>query len=103
MCRNHINGCIHQVYPTPGEVSVHEYLLAGWGMPIGMLASYFHFQSLADQMRPISFLSNLVINSLSWSTVRACKIERKEEDKAKTYKPQGNFSTSRLYPKLATS
>jgi len=25
----------HQVFPTPGEVSMHEYLLAGWGMPIG--------------------------------------------------------------------
>lgn len=24
-----------QVFPTPGEVSMHEYLLAGWGMPIG--------------------------------------------------------------------
>jgi hypothetical protein len=27
------------VYPTPGEVSVHEYLLAGWGMPIGLFFS----------------------------------------------------------------
>jgi len=26
---------ILQVFPTPGEVSIHEYLLAGWGMPIG--------------------------------------------------------------------
>jgi kynurenine formamidase len=26
-----------EVYPTPGEVSMHEYLLAGWGCPIGML------------------------------------------------------------------
>jgi hypothetical protein len=25
-----------EVYPTPGEVSMHEYLLAGWGCPIGM-------------------------------------------------------------------
>lgn len=25
-----------EVFPTPGEVSVHEYLLAGWGCPIGM-------------------------------------------------------------------
>lgn len=24
-----------EVYPTPGEVSMHEYLLAGWGCPIG--------------------------------------------------------------------
>lgn len=24
-----------EVYPTPGKCSVHEYLLAGWGLPIG--------------------------------------------------------------------
>jgi len=24
-----------EVFPTPGEVSCHEYMLAGWGMPIG--------------------------------------------------------------------
>jgi hypothetical protein len=24
-----------EVFPTPGEVSMHEYLLAGWGCPIG--------------------------------------------------------------------
>jgi kynurenine formamidase len=28
-----------EVYPTPGEVSMHEYLLAGWGCPIGMWIS----------------------------------------------------------------
>lgn len=36
-----------EVFPTPGPVSVHEYVLAGWGMPIGMLClfadpRYFH-------------------------------------------------------------
>jgi kynurenine formamidase len=25
----------YQVFPTPGEVSMHEYLLGGWGLPIG--------------------------------------------------------------------
>jgi hypothetical protein len=28
-----------ETYPTPGEVSMHEYLLAGWGCPIGMWIS----------------------------------------------------------------
>jgi len=27
------------VYPTQGEVSMHKYLLAGWGCPIGMWIS----------------------------------------------------------------
>lgn len=31
----HADRVLTQVFPTPGEVSIHEYLLAGWGMPIG--------------------------------------------------------------------
>jgi kynurenine formamidase len=29
-----------EVFPTPGPVSIHEYLLAGWGCPIGKLFIY---------------------------------------------------------------
>ena len=29
----------YQVYPTPGEISMHEYLLGGWGCPIGKFQS----------------------------------------------------------------
>jgi hypothetical protein len=29
-----------EVFPTPGEVSMHEYLLAGWGCPIGMFSCF---------------------------------------------------------------
>jgi hypothetical protein len=28
-----------EMYPTPAEVSMHEYLLAGWGRPISMWIS----------------------------------------------------------------
>ena len=35
-----------EVFPTPGEVSMHEYLLAGWGCPIGMFWC-FHINSAA--------------------------------------------------------
>jgi hypothetical protein len=30
-----------QVYPTQGPVCMHEYLLAGWGVPIGKFESAF--------------------------------------------------------------
>ncbi|KAH8602209.1 hypothetical protein B0O99DRAFT_707879 [Bisporella sp. PMI_857] len=39
-----------EVYPTPGEVSVHEYLLAGWGMPIGEL---FDLEALSTTCREL--------------------------------------------------
>lgn len=29
-----------EVFPTPGDVSCHEYMLAGWGMPIGEFSSF---------------------------------------------------------------
>jgi len=39
-----------EVFPTPGEVSMHEYLLAGWGCPIGMfiILSRSHFPESID-------------------------------------------------------
>ncbi|PQE23908.1 cyclase family protein [Rutstroemia sp. NJR-2017a WRK4] len=36
-----------EVFPMPGEISCHEYLLGGWGMPIGMFVRLlFPFEDL---------------------------------------------------------
>jgi hypothetical protein len=43
---------IQKVYPTPGEVSVHEYLLAGWGMPIGLFFFPYKMSCLTDLPSP---------------------------------------------------
>lgn len=34
-----------EVYPPQGDVFLHEYLLAGWGMPIGMILFFCSFVS----------------------------------------------------------
>jgi len=39
-----------EVFPTLGEVSVHEYLLGGWGCPIGEL---FDLEDLAETCKKL--------------------------------------------------
>ncbi|KAH8779229.1 hypothetical protein F5882DRAFT_451534 [Hyaloscypha sp. PMI_1271] len=39
-----------EVFPTPGEVSMHEYLLGGWGMPIGTNGYSFFLTSMPLNM-----------------------------------------------------
>ena len=54
-----------EVYPTPGEVSIHEYLLAGWGMPIGEL---FDLEALSKTCKELNrysfFLTSMPLNSM---------------------------------------
>lgn len=42
-----------EVYPTPGSCSVHEYLLAGWGLPIGLICSTSTFAALTYGRRTL--------------------------------------------------
>jgi kynurenine formamidase len=52
-----------EVYPTPGAVSMHEYLLAGWGMPIGEL---FDLEALSKTCLSLNrwsfFLTSMPLN-----------------------------------------
>jgi len=44
-----------EVFPTPGEVSIHEYLLAGWGMPIGELFDLEALSRTCQELNRYSF------------------------------------------------
>ncbi|KAG4424501.1 hypothetical protein IFR04_002379 [Cadophora malorum] len=44
-----------EVYPTPGAISVHEYLLAGWGMPIGELFDLEALSKTCQELNRYSF------------------------------------------------
>ncbi|KAG9242606.1 hypothetical protein BJ878DRAFT_535779 [Calycina marina] len=52
-----------EVYPTPGEVSMHEYLLAGWGLPIGEL---FDLEALSTTCKELDrytfFVASVPLN-----------------------------------------
>ena len=68
-----------QVYPTPGEVSVHEYLLGGWGMPIGM--SQYPYTSVLCHVKSHADLIELLTSTST----------------------KGKCSTSKLCPESAQS
>ncbi|KAL2073209.1 hypothetical protein VTL71DRAFT_10533 [Oculimacula yallundae] len=52
-----------EVYPTPGPVSVHEYLLAGWGMPIGELFDLEALSKICKELNRYSFfLTSMPLN-----------------------------------------
>ncbi|PVH84448.1 hypothetical protein DL98DRAFT_453249 [Cadophora sp. DSE1049] len=44
-----------EVFPTPGAISVHEYLLAGWGMPIGELFDLEALSKACQELNRYSF------------------------------------------------
>lgn len=52
-----------EVYPTPAEVSMHEFLLAGWGCPIGEL---FDLEALAKTCQELGrwsfFVASMPLN-----------------------------------------
>ncbi|TGO67040.1 hypothetical protein BOTNAR_0049g00270 [Botryotinia narcissicola] len=52
-----------EVYPTQGELSCHEYLLGGWGMPIGEI---FDLEALSRTCRELNrysfFLTSMPLN-----------------------------------------
>ncbi|CZT06293.1 hypothetical protein WAI453_006279 [Rhynchosporium graminicola] len=52
-----------EVYPTPGAISVHEYLLAGWGMPIGELFDLEALSKICKELNRYSFfLTSMPLN-----------------------------------------
>ncbi|KAF8862297.1 hypothetical protein BDZ45DRAFT_671050 [Acephala macrosclerotiorum] len=52
-----------EVYPTPGRVSMHEYLLAGWGMPIGELFDLEALSQMCQSLKRWSFfLTSMPLN-----------------------------------------
>lgn len=44
-----------EVYPTPGEISMHEYLLAGWGCPIGEIFDLEALSKTCKELNRYSF------------------------------------------------